>query len=64
MSDATDQDRMTEITIAPDGRVFVFGLSQPVLQILRELNPADRRVRQLCTAMSSETTSPNGMIKE
>ena len=37
----------TEITIAPDGRVFVFGTSRPVLELLEKLQPGDARVRLL-----------------
>lgn len=37
----------TEITIAPDGRVFVFGTSRPVLELLETLQPGDPRVRLL-----------------
>ena len=41
----------TDITITPDGRVFVFGLSRPVLEICRALNPRDevlqRRLERL-----------------
>jgi hypothetical protein len=37
----------TEITIAPDGCVFVFGTSRPVLEVLEKLQPGDARVRLL-----------------
>lgn len=37
----------TEITITPDGRVFVFGTSRPVLELLEKLQPGDARVRLL-----------------
>jgi hypothetical protein len=33
-----------DITIAPDGRVFVFGLSREVLQVVAGLNPHDQRL--------------------
>jgi hypothetical protein len=31
----------TDITIAPDGRVFIFGLSADVLEVAAKLNPSD-----------------------
>jgi hypothetical protein len=34
-----------DITIAPDGQVFVFGLSREVLEIVSDLNPHDQRLR-------------------
>ena len=42
-----DETSITELTIAPDGRVFVFGTSRPVLEVLLALNPHDRRVGRL-----------------
>ena len=35
----TDETEMTEITILPDGRIFVFGLSREVAEILYSLCP-------------------------
>lgn len=35
----TDETAMTEIMIHPDGRIFVFGLSREVAEILRSLCP-------------------------
>jgi len=44
-----EETRVTEITIAADGRIYVFGASQQVLQLLDDLHlgdPAfDRRAR-------------------
>lgn len=49
MSDAdailTEETAMTEITIQPDGRVYVFGTSREALEILNAINPQDARVR-------------------
>jgi hypothetical protein len=44
---AEDETLVTDITIGPDGRVFVFGTSRPVLEVLEALNPADPRLRRL-----------------
>ena len=38
---------MTELTIAPDGRVFVFGTSRPILEVLEALQPRDAKLRRL-----------------
>ena len=39
-----DETHVTEITIQPDGRVYVFGLSRPVLELLATLRPDDPRL--------------------
>jgi hypothetical protein len=44
MTEPADETNMTEITIQPDGRVYVFGASLPILQILQSLQPKDPRV--------------------
>jgi len=40
---------MTELTIGPDGRVYVFGTSRRVLEILEALQPRDLKLRRLLT---------------
>src|SRR5258706_7989370 len=44
MIEPLDETEMTEITIQPDGRVYVFGASLPILQILQSLQPNDPRI--------------------
>ena len=44
---AEDEQELTEITIYPDGRVYVFGMSVSVLEILNNLQPHDERLRRL-----------------
>jgi hypothetical protein len=41
---ADDESAVTDIRIAPDGRVFVFGTSRPVLEMLSELGWGDDAV--------------------
>lgn len=41
-----DETTITEITIAPDGRVYVFGTSNRVLEVLDELELGDPSVSQ------------------
>ena len=40
-------ENTTEITIQPDGRIYVQGLSREVLEILGTLQPDDPRLRRL-----------------
>ena len=42
-----DETELTEITIQPDGRIYVFGASLPVLQILQTLQPNDARIASI-----------------
>jgi hypothetical protein len=46
MSDDDETD-ITEITIQPDGRVYVFGTSRGVLEVLEDLRPDDAKLRRL-----------------
>lgn len=39
-----DETAITEITIQPDGRVYVFGTSRQVLEVLENLHPNDARL--------------------
>jgi hypothetical protein len=45
--DSADETLITEITIQPDGRVFVFGTSRQVLEVLESINPNDPRLNRL-----------------
>jgi hypothetical protein len=47
MSESLDETELTEITIQPDGRIYVFGASLPVLQILHKLQPNDPRIASI-----------------
>ena len=40
-----DETTITEITIQPDGRIYVFGTSRQVLEVLENLRPDDPRLR-------------------
>ena len=42
-----DETAITEITIQPDGRIFVFGLSLEVAQVLAELCPPGHAIGRL-----------------
>ena len=47
-----DETAITEITIGSDGRIYVFGMSQEVLQVLAGLCPEDAtlQARMTCTS--------------
>ena len=42
-----DETTITEITIEPDGRVYVFGTSRQVLDVLERLCPGDAQLGRL-----------------
>jgi hypothetical protein len=42
-----NEKNVTELTIAPDGRIFVFGTSRPILEVLAALQPADEKLARL-----------------
>jgi len=42
-----NEKNTTELTIAPDGRVFVFGTSRPILEVLAALQPHDENLQRL-----------------
>jgi hypothetical protein len=43
---ADDETRISEITILPDGRICVFGMSRELLEILDGWNLGDADIRQ------------------
>lgn len=45
--ETVDETSITEITIHPDGRVYVFGTSRGALELLEQLRPDDPKVRLL-----------------
>jgi hypothetical protein len=50
---ADDETSITEITLQPDGRVYVFGTSRQVLAILQNLSPKDEKLFRLLSHMQS-----------
>lgn len=42
-----EETRISEITIQPDGRVYVFGTSRKVLELLEVLQPNDAKLNVL-----------------
>jgi hypothetical protein len=54
---ADDETGLSEITIYPDGRVYVFGMSQRVLEVLGTLEPDNARVRHLLECLRAAGAS-------
>lgn len=48
------QEAEVEIHIAPDGRVFVFGLSRSVLEAVACLRPGDEQIERRLQAVRRE----------
>ena len=55
--EATDETSITEITIASDGRVFLFGLSVEVLELLGKIFPNDSAVMARLAQLNSQKDS-------
>jgi hypothetical protein len=53
----TDETAMTEIMIHPDGRIFVFGLSREVAEILYSLCPEKHPLRESLTNSDAPTAT-------
>lgn len=56
--DAEDETSLTEMELMPDGRIFVFGASGPILEILSQLQaPDDRSVTSRLQGVSPTPSS-------
>jgi hypothetical protein len=59
-----DETNLTEITILPDGRVYVFGLSREVLEVLHALQGDDPRIQGLLErARAAEKAPAEGEVE-
>ena len=56
-----NEKNVTELTIAPDGRVFAFGTSRPILEVLEALRPDDARVNALLSHIRNLPASEGGV---
>jgi hypothetical protein len=64
---ADDETDLSEITILPDGRVYVFGMSRQVLELLENLRAGEPRIRALLEqARAAETRAapPGGPARK
>ena len=60
-----NEKNITEVTIAPDGRVFVFGTSRPILEVLEALQPRDEKLQRLLEHVRRlESSSPSSSSQE
>jgi hypothetical protein len=56
--DAEDETAITEITIQPDGRIYVFGLSLEVAQALAELCPPGHAIGRMVSKFEAQAERP------
>jgi hypothetical protein len=47
IDEVDDEKYMTELTIAPDGRIYVFGLSGKIVDVLLALEPTNQALLHL-----------------
>jgi hypothetical protein len=59
-----NEKNTTELTIAPDGRVFVFGTSRPILEVLAALQPHDEKVQRLLEHVRKLESSSSSSSQE
>ena len=50
-----DESTLSEITIQPDGRIYVFGPSLGILEMLETLAPTDARLQNILTQVRHTT---------
>jgi hypothetical protein len=64
MTDYADDTTITEITIQPDGRVFIFGTSRHVIDMMADLDPRSARLRRLLEEVRAQedAASPKASI--
>jgi hypothetical protein len=56
-NDISDETLITEVTIAPDGRIYVFGTSRQILDVLESLQPDDAIVQRLLQRVREPETN-------
>ena len=52
-----EDDTLSEITILPDGRVYVFGMTLPLLEMLAAVPTRDRHTQSLLAQLRAATSS-------
>ena len=63
MLDPDDETAITEITIQPDGRIYVFGLSLEVARVLEGLCPPGHAIgRLVATFDKSNAAEPPSTV--
>lgn len=54
---ADDETSITDIEIGPDGRIYIFGASREILELLQDLGFADEHLRVRLAAMKRSETN-------
>ena len=52
-----NEKNVSELSISPDGRVFAFGASRGVLEVLSALEPHDQRIRRMLDRVRGRESS-------
>ncbi len=60
----SDETTISEITIQPDGRLFVFGASEELLRLLAELGWADDGLQRRLSSLSLCRLQDQDFIRE
>ena len=56
----SDETHVTELTIAPDGRIYIFGTSRQILDVVRSLRPSEATAKRLLARVRDvEATQPH-----
>jgi hypothetical protein len=60
-----DEGPMSEITILPDGRVYLFGLTRPMLEVLTSLPMQETQWHEMLkTMIEAEETASAAIVEE
>ena len=55
-----DETEITELTIGCDGRIYVFGLSQQILEVLKAIAPVDPTILRLAAHLKRASQTVEG----
>lgn len=64
MSSADEETPITEITIAPDGRIYVFGASAEVLEVMGSLDSQNAELRKRIDESRKTAPASSGNIAQ
>jgi hypothetical protein len=53
-----DESDESEITIQPDGRIFAFGITKPLVAVLAAIPTSDERTRRLLKSIGNLAGEP------
>ncbi len=59
LSTSSEETSVTDIEISPDGRIFLFGVSPQVLQILYDCGLTDQSLKNRLDSSNSPVSEPS-----